>query len=53
MHKIDPGIEIASVAHIPAGTGLGSSSSFSVALIDARELNLPGRDKCLSRFDSN
>src|SRR5262245_32420368 len=35
MHKVDPGIEITSVADIPAGTGLGSSSSFSVALINA------------------
>jgi D-glycero-alpha-D-manno-heptose-7-phosphate kinase len=35
MQHIDPGIEITSVADIPAGTGLGSSSSFSVALINA------------------
>jgi D-glycero-alpha-D-manno-heptose-7-phosphate kinase len=35
MQAIDPGIEIASVADIPGGTGLGSSSSFSVALINA------------------
>jgi D-glycero-alpha-D-manno-heptose-7-phosphate kinase len=35
MQNIDPGIEITSVADIPAGTGLGSSSSFSVALINA------------------
>ena len=35
MHDIDPGIEIVSVADIPGGTGLGSSSSFSVALINA------------------
>ena len=35
MHAIDPGIEIVSVADIPGGTGLGSSSSFSVALINA------------------
>jgi D-glycero-alpha-D-manno-heptose-7-phosphate kinase len=32
---INPGIEIVSVADIPGGTGLGSSSSFSVALINA------------------
>jgi D-glycero-alpha-D-manno-heptose-7-phosphate kinase len=32
---IDPGIEIVSVADIPSGTGLGSSSSFAVALINA------------------
>jgi D-glycero-alpha-D-manno-heptose-7-phosphate kinase len=35
MQKIDPGIEVVSVADIPAGTGLGSSSSFSVALLNA------------------
>lgn len=35
MQKIEPGIEIVSVADIPGGTGLGSSSSFSVALINA------------------
>jgi D-glycero-alpha-D-manno-heptose-7-phosphate kinase len=33
--EIKPGIEIVSVADIPGGTGLGSSSSFSVALINA------------------
>lgn len=30
---IDGGIEIASIADIPAGTGLGSSSAFTVALL--------------------
>jgi D-glycero-alpha-D-manno-heptose-7-phosphate kinase len=35
MQAIDPGIEIVSVADVPGGTGLGSSSSFSVALINA------------------
>src|SRR5438105_5016248 len=35
MQNIDPGIEIASVADIPGGTGLGSSSAFSVALLNA------------------
>ena len=35
MQNIDPGVEIASVADIPSGTGLGSSSSFSVALLNA------------------
>jgi D-glycero-alpha-D-manno-heptose-7-phosphate kinase len=35
MQGIDPGVEIVSVADIPGGTGLGSSSSFSVALINA------------------
>ncbi len=35
MMKIAPGIEVASIADIPAGTGLGSSSTFSVALLNA------------------
>ena len=35
MREIKPGIEVTSVADIPAGTGLGSSSSFSVALLNA------------------
>src|SRR3984885_455226 len=35
MQSVDPGIEITSIADIPGGTGLGSSSSFSVALINA------------------
>jgi len=35
MQKIGPGIEVTSVADIPAGTGLGSSSSFAVALLNA------------------
>jgi D-glycero-alpha-D-manno-heptose-7-phosphate kinase len=34
MQRIDPGIEIASVADIPGGTGLGSSSAFTVALLN-------------------
>ena len=34
MQEISSGIEIVSVADIPGGTGLGSSSSFSVALIN-------------------
>lgn len=33
--KIETGIEIASFADIPAGTGLGSSSSFTVGLLNA------------------
>jgi len=33
--KIEPGIEVVSIADIPSGTGLGSSSSFSVALLNA------------------
>ena len=32
---IDSGIEIVSIADIPAGTGLGSSSSFAVGLLNA------------------
>jgi D-glycero-alpha-D-manno-heptose-7-phosphate kinase len=35
MQGIEPGIEITSIADIPGGTGLGSSSSFSVALLNA------------------
>jgi D-glycero-alpha-D-manno-heptose-7-phosphate kinase len=35
MMNIEPGIEVVSVADIPSGTGLGSSSSFSVALLNA------------------
>jgi D-glycero-alpha-D-manno-heptose-7-phosphate kinase len=35
MRGIKSGIEVVSVADIPAGTGLGSSSSFSVALLNA------------------
>jgi D-glycero-alpha-D-manno-heptose-7-phosphate kinase len=35
MQTIEPGIEVVSVADIPSGTGLGSSSSFSVALLNA------------------
>src|SRR5262244_243506 len=35
MMKIEPGIEVVSIADIPSGTGLGSSSSFSVALLNA------------------
>ena len=35
MQEIAPGIEIVSIADIPRGTGLGSSSSFAVALINA------------------
>jgi len=35
MQQIPSGIEITSVADIPSGTGLGSSSSFAVALLNA------------------
>jgi D-glycero-alpha-D-manno-heptose-7-phosphate kinase len=35
MRGIEPGIEVTSVADIPSGTGLGSSSSFAVALLNA------------------
>ena len=35
MMKIEPGVEVVSIADVPAGTGLGSSSSFSVALLNA------------------
>jgi len=33
--EINRGVEIASIADIPAGTGLGSSSSFTVSLLNA------------------
>ena len=33
--EIDKGLEIASFADVPAGTGLGSSSSFTVGLLSA------------------
>ena len=35
MHRVDPGIELVSVADIPAGTGLGSSGTFTVGLLRA------------------
>ncbi len=35
MQGIEPGIEIASMADIPAGTGLGSSGTFTVGLLRA------------------
>jgi D-glycero-alpha-D-manno-heptose-7-phosphate kinase len=35
MHEIGPGVEIMSLADIPAGTGLGSSASFTVGLLRA------------------
>ncbi len=34
-HDVQPGIELVSVADIPAGTGLGSSGSFTVGLLRA------------------
>jgi D-glycero-alpha-D-manno-heptose-7-phosphate kinase len=34
-HEIEPGIEMVSLADIPAGTGLGSSGSFTVGLLRA------------------
>ena len=33
LHPVGPGLEIVSVADIPAGTGLGSSGSFTVGLL--------------------
>src|SRR6266568_7930010 len=59
MQGIDPGIEIVSVADIPGGTGLGSSSSFSVALINAlyahRRVFVPketlAREACVLEID--
>lgn len=43
--RIDNGIEIVSVADIPAGTGLGSSSSYLVGLLNAMH--------CLTQTASN
>ncbi len=34
-HGVEPGVEIVSVADIPAGTGLGSSGAFTVGLLRA------------------
>ena len=33
--KLEKGVEIASFADVPAGTGLGSSSAFTVGLLNA------------------
>ncbi len=33
--KIQKGIEVASIADVPAGTGIGSSSAFTVSLMHA------------------
>ncbi len=35
LHDVEPAIEMVSVADIPAGTGLGSSGSFTVGLLRA------------------
>lgn len=35
LMKTDKGVEIASIADVPAGTGLGSSSAFTVGLLQA------------------
>ena len=35
LHDIGPSVEIVSLADIPAGTGLGSSGSFTVGLLRA------------------
>ena len=35
QHRIAPNVEIVSIADIPAGTGLGSSGTFSVGLLHA------------------
>ncbi len=34
-YELEPGIEVTSTADIPAGTGLGSSGAFTVALVQA------------------
>jgi D-glycero-alpha-D-manno-heptose-7-phosphate kinase len=35
LHQVEPAVEIVSLADIPAGTGLGSSGSFTVGLLRA------------------
>jgi D-glycero-alpha-D-manno-heptose-7-phosphate kinase len=40
QYQVPPGIEIVSVADIPAGTGLGSSGSFTVGLLRALHAHL-------------
>jgi len=35
LHRIEPAVEIVSLADIPAGTGLGSSGTFTVGLLRA------------------
>jgi D-glycero-alpha-D-manno-heptose-7-phosphate kinase len=35
FHGVEPGMEIASFADVPAGTGMGSSSAFTVCLLHA------------------
>ncbi len=45
-HKIDPRLEIVSLADIPDGTGLGSSGSFTVSLLKA--LNYYQRENVLT-----
>jgi len=35
LHRLEPGVEICSLADIPAGTGLGSSGAFTVGLLRA------------------
>lgn len=34
-HEVEPGVELASLADVPAGTGLGSSGAFTVGLLNA------------------
>ena len=59
MQEVAPGVEIVSVADIPGGTGLGSSSSFSVAVINAlyahRRIFVPketlAKEACLLEID--
>lgn len=46
-HQVDPSVEMVSVADIPAGTGLGSSGTFTVGLLRAiyahqRDHSTPG-----------
>src|SRR5262249_14224510 len=59
MMKIEPGVELVSIADIPSGTGLGSSSSFSVALLNALYAHQrifapkeqPAREACMPEIE--
>ena len=43
LAKTEPGIEISVLADVPAGTGLGSSGAFTVALLKALRPDMPDR----------
>ena len=41
-HEVEPSVEMVSVADIPAGTGLGSSGTFTVGLLRGRSMRTSG-----------